>query len=97
MAILAIFLYFDYFFTVDCPDPTCSDHGFCVDGGCICKKGWKGTDCGILDEEARQCLPDCSGQGIFDLESQTCQCNQGFVGDDCSSRLCSLDCGPYGR
>ena len=27
---------------VDCPDPTCSDHGFCVDGSCICKKGWKG-------------------------------------------------------
>ena len=87
----------NYLFTVDCPDPTCSDHGFCVDGSCICKKGWKGTDCGILDEEARQCLPDCSGQGIFDLESQTCQCNEGFVGDDCSSRLCSLDCGAHGR
>ena len=89
--------FFLFHFTVDCPDPTCSDHGFCVDGSCICKKGWKGTDCGILDEEARQCLPDCSGQGIFDLESQTCQCNQGFVGDDCSSRLCSLDCGDHGR
>ena len=82
---------------MDCADPTCSDHGFCVDGACICKKGWKGLDCGTLDEEARQCLPDCSGNGVFDLEAQQCNCNEGWVGEDCSSRLCSLDCGPHGR
>ena len=55
----------DFCQKVDCPDPTCSEHGFCVDGSCICKKGWKGLDCGILDEEARQCLPDCSGHGVL--------------------------------
>ena len=84
-------------FSVDCPDPTCSDHGFCVDGACICKKGWKGEGCSVLDEEARQCLPDCSGNGDFDLEAQHCQCHEGWVGDDCSSKLCNLDCGPHGR
>ena len=113
----------DFCQKVDCPDPTCSEHGFCVDGSCICKKGWKGLDCGILDEEARQCLPDCtgisqvffkfslelgiflfrefffnrSGHGVFDLEAQKCDCFEGWVGDDCSSKLCDLDCGSHGR
>ena len=87
----------DFCQKVDCPDPTCSEHGFCVDGSCICKKGWKGLDCGILDEEARQCLPDCSGHGVFDLEAQKCDCFDGWVGDDCSSKLCDLDCGSHGR
>ena len=57
-------------FSVDCADPTCSGHGFCVDGTCVCKKGWKGETCGALDEDARQCLPDCAGHGTFDLETQ---------------------------
>ena len=82
---------------MDCPDPTCSDHGFCVDGSCVCKKGWKGDDCSLMDEEARQCLPDCSGNGYFDLEDGQCVCKDGWVGDDCSSRLCNLDCGDHGR
>ena len=85
------------FISVDCPDPTCSDHGFCVDGSCVCKKGWKGDDCSLMDEEARQCLPDCSGNGYFDLEEGQCVCKDGWVGDDCSSRLCNLDCGEHGR
>ena len=55
---------------MDCADPTCSGHGFCVDGTCVCKKGWKGETCGLLDEDARQCLPDCAGHGTFDLEMQ---------------------------
>ena len=84
-------------FSVDCPDPTCSDHGFCVDGTCVCKKGWQGSDCSEMDEEARQCLPDCSGNGYFDLEMQQCVCKDNWVGDDCSSRLCNLDCGDFGR
>ena len=66
---------------VDCPDPDCGGHGFCIDGACICKKGLKGSDCSRLDEEARQCLPDCSGNGRFDLETQQCICHDAWVGD----------------
>ncbi|XP_014486538.1 PREDICTED: teneurin-m isoform X2 [Dinoponera quadriceps] len=82
---------------VDCPHPTCSGHGFCAEGTCICKKGWKGADCSQMDKEALQCLPDCSGHGNFDLETQTCLCESMWSGDDCSKELCDLDCGPHGH
>ncbi|XP_044012894.1 teneurin-m isoform X2 [Aphidius gifuensis] len=81
----------------DCPHPTCSSHGFCAEGTCICKKGWKGADCSQMDKEALQCLPDCSGHGNFDLETQTCHCEPMWSGDDCSKELCDLDCGPHGH
>ncbi|XP_048512198.1 teneurin-m isoform X2 [Athalia rosae] len=82
---------------IDCPHPTCSGHGFCAEGTCICKKGWKGADCSQMDKEALQCLPDCSGHGNFDLETQTCLCEPMWSGDDCSKELCDLDCGPHGH
>ncbi|KAK2581810.1 hypothetical protein KPH14_002280 [Odynerus spinipes] len=82
---------------LDCPHPTCSGHGFCAEGTCICKKGWKGADCSQMDKEALQCLPDCSGHGNFDLETQTCLCEPMWSGDDCSKELCDLDCGPHGH
>ncbi|XP_048526396.1 teneurin-m-like isoform X2 [Dendroctonus ponderosae] len=81
----------------DCPHPTCSGHGYCLEGSCICKKGWKGADCAQMDKEALQCLPDCSGHGSFDLDSQTCTCEPRWSGDDCSKELCDLDCGNHGH
>ncbi|CAH1124665.1 unnamed protein product [Ceutorhynchus assimilis] len=81
----------------DCPHPTCSSHGYCLEGSCICKKGWKGQDCSQMDKEALQCLPDCSGHGSFDLESQTCTCEPRWSGEDCSKELCDLDCGNHGH
>ncbi|CAH1993726.1 unnamed protein product, partial [Acanthoscelides obtectus] len=81
----------------DCPHPTCSSHGYCVEGTCICKKGWKGLDCSQMDKEALQCLPDCSGHGTFDLETQTCTCEPRWSSDDCSKELCDLDCGSHGH
>lgn len=84
-------------FPVDCPHPTCSGHGYCAEGTCICKKGWKGVDCATMDQDALQCLPDCSGHGTFDLDTQTCHCEAKWSGDDCSKELCDLDCGQHGR
>ncbi|XP_059078932.1 teneurin-m-like isoform X2 [Tigriopus californicus] len=80
----------------DCSDPLCSNHGFCVEGSCVCRKGWRGLNCDQLDHEARQCLPDCSSHGEFDLESQKCVCHGPWTGRDCSKERCNLDCGPHG-
>lgn len=79
--------------SVDCPHPTCNGHGFCADGSCICKKGWKGLDCATMDQDALQCLPDCTGHGTFDLDTQTCNCEPKWSGDDCSKgKLITLKC-----
>lgn len=37
-----------------------------------------------MDNDALQCLPDCSGHGTFDLETQTCTCEAKWSGEDCS-------------
>lgn len=37
-----------------------------------------------MDQDALQCLPDCTGHGTFDLDTQTCNCEAKWSGDDCS-------------
>lgn len=37
-----------------------------------------------MDQDALQCLPDCTGHGTFDLDTQTCNCEPKWSGDDCS-------------
>ena len=78
------FVILTFLFSDDCPDPTCTGHGFCVEGSCVCRQGWRGPTCAIVDKEARQCLPDCSGHGDFDLETQKCVCRGQWTGNDCS-------------
>jgi RHS repeat-associated protein len=50
-----------------------------------------------MDKDALQCLPDCSGHGTFDLDTQTCTCEPRWSGEDCSRELCDLDCGNHGH
>lgn len=40
-----------------------------------------------MDQDALQCLPDCSGHGTFDLDTQVCHCEAKWSGDDCSKGM----------
>lgn len=44
-----------------------------------------------MDQDALQCLPDCSGHGTFDLDAQTCTCEAKWSGDDCSKGMYNHD------
>ncbi|RWS12485.1 teneurin-m-like protein [Dinothrombium tinctorium] len=82
---------------VDCLDPDCSGHGVCVNGMCLCGKGWKGAHCNEPDSNALRCLPDCSGHGSFDLDLQQCMCDNRWMGPDCSQEGCPRNCNNRGE
>lgn len=70
-----------FFFPVDCLDPTCSSHGVCVNGECLCSPGWGGLNC----ELARvQCPDQCSGHGTYLPDTGLCSCDPNWMGPDCS-------------
>lgn len=70
-----------FFFLVDCLDPTCSSHGVCVNGECLCSPGWGGLNC----ELARvQCPDQCSGHGTYLPDTGLCSCDPNWMGPDCS-------------
>lgn len=70
-----------FFSSVDCLDPTCSSHGVCVNGECLCSPGWGGLNC----ELARvQCPDQCSGHGTYLPDSGLCSCDPNWMGPDCS-------------
>ncbi|XP_048118438.1 teneurin-3 isoform X2 [Alosa alosa] len=78
---------------VDCMDPTCSGHGLCLHGRCHCGPGWSGPSC---QAKSSTCPADCSGHGTYQMETETCLCEPGYTGSDCSSEVCVVDCTPHG-
>lgn len=69
------------FLSVDCLDPTCSSHGVCINGECLCSPGWGGLNC----ELARvQCPDQCSGHGTYVPDTGLCSCDPNWMGPDCS-------------
>ena len=68
----------------DCPH-NCSTQGQCVSGKCVCFPKYAG-----LDYSLPLCPNECGNAADWGIckkdpaGSFKCQCNQGFVGDDCS-------------
>jgi hypothetical protein len=50
----------------------------------VCRAGWLGYNCSLLDDKIVNCLPDCSPHGKFDLDAGKCVCDRGWTGPDCS-------------
>uniref|UniRef100_A0A4W4GLQ1 Teneurin-2 n=1 Tax=Electrophorus electricus TaxID=8005 RepID=A0A4W4GLQ1_ELEEL len=78
---------------VDCLDPMCSGHGTCVAGQCHCKPGWAGSLC---DLPRAQCPEQCHGHGVYSADTGLCTCEPNWMGPDCSTEVCSADCGSHG-
>lgn len=72
---------------VDCLDPTCSGHGTCISGQCLCKLGWTGPLC---DVPRSQCPEQCHGHGVYSADTGLCTCEPNWMGPDCSMGQCSL-------
>lgn len=66
---------------VDCLDPTCSNHGVCVNGECLCSPGWGGVNCEL---PRAQCPDQCSGHGSYLADTGLCSCDPNWMGPDCS-------------
>ncbi|XP_053325121.1 tenascin-N-like [Spea bombifrons] len=68
----------------------CAPNGRCVDGVCVCNEGFIGISCDI------EIAGLCSGNGRYQVDTGSCQCDKGWEGADCSRRSCVPDCGEHG-
>ncbi|CAB4063440.1 Teneurin-m,Tenascin,Teneurin-a [Lepeophtheirus salmonis] len=80
----------------DCEAKDCNGHGICRNAICHCHPGWMGNNCEKSNDALLQCLPNCSGHGIYDYTAGLCDCQESWTGSDCNITLCSLDCGRRG-
>lgn len=78
-----------------CSDPTCSQHGICLDGHCRCEEGWGGESCAV---PTGTCDPKCGPHGVCNAITSSCECEKGYTGGDCTLKIasCPNDCSFHG-
>jgi|UniRef100_K3WKA1 hypothetical protein len=72
-------------------DVDCGMGGDCVDGECVCKKGWDGKPYkgkqGKASQRCTKCTNDqaCQNGNPCDTETGVCVCNAGYFGQTCGA------------
>jgi hypothetical protein len=88
-----------------CPN-NCTDetHGTCFTEGdvpqCVCNRGWQlgpNLDCSLPVAACPGIPVQCSGHGDCNIENQTCNCFDGWIGSDCSIPFCQGACSSHGE
>ncbi|KAF3838050.1 hypothetical protein F7725_009818 [Dissostichus mawsoni] len=77
-----------------CIDPTCSNHGSCIQGICICSPAYKGL---TVNKVRLDCAdPQCGGHGV--CVRGECVCGAGWAGVSCDDPLpaCQEQCSGHG-
>lgn len=81
---------------------TCTGHGRCGCGKCVCNPGFTGDDCSVPDCTNITATPDPSGCGSYGKcvvagDSPACDCNDGWSGARCSVFTCTPTCSAHGN
>lgn len=78
-----------------CADNTCSGHGQCVSGKCVCTRGFGGDFC---SHNLGRCSRNCGIRGYCNGKTGMCECHQGWTGPICEVSLlqCPDSCGGHG-
>jgi hypothetical protein len=75
----------------------CFGNGFCINGECSCKQGFRGKNC----ETGGSCslsgaCGSKAGTGTCDLNTMRCKCKAGYAGLECDATTCLNDCSSKG-
>ena len=91
-----------------CCDPDCNNHGTCKSGRCHCEADFFGPGCaddrtekiqeeGVNATAICEALKNCYGRGFCNVDTKSCECEEGYYGETCLKKKCLQGCNGRGE